>query len=71
VNPLLAEGLVDAVGFIAGVMVAWGIATLVGFDPLSPDWSDKAMAGVLMCGLGGGAGVHLARRWRKSRARRN
>ena len=66
-HPLLAEGLTDAVGFVAGVLIAWGVSTLLGFDPLDPGFGNGAVAGIVMAGLGGGAGVQLARRWRKSR----
>ncbi|MBC5763158.1 hypothetical protein [Ramlibacter albus] len=69
-SPLLAEGLTDAVGFVAGVLVAWGISTLVGFDPLSPDWDGKALGGIVMSGIGGGAGVQVAR-WLRRRSKKD
>jgi hypothetical protein len=71
VSPLLAEGLTDAVGFVAGVLVAWGISALVGFDPLSRDWDGSAIGGIVMSGLGGGAGVQAARWWRRSRRKKD
>ena len=42
-------------------------ATVFGFDPLSKTYDNGTIAGVLLAGLGGGGGVQLARRWRKSR----
>lgn len=66
-NPLLAEGLTDAIGFIAGVLIAWAIGRLLGFDPLAEGYGNGALGGILLAGVGGGAGVQLARRWRASR----
>jgi hypothetical protein len=69
-NPLLFEGLTDAVGFIGGVLLAWGLAHLLGLDPLAPGYGTQAIGGIVLAGLGGGAGLHLARRWRRNRAAR-
>ncbi|MFC5496062.1 hypothetical protein ACFPOE_00820 [Caenimonas terrae] len=66
-NPLLIEGLTDAAGFVAGVLVAWVVGRLLGFDPLAAGYGDSAIGGIVLAGLGGGAGVQLARRWRASR----
>jgi hypothetical protein len=63
-NPLLAEGLTDAVGFVAGSLIGLGLARLVGFDPFTGTMDNSAMAGILACGIGGGAGVQVARRIR-------
>ena len=66
-SPLLIEGLTDAAGFLAGVLVAWLIGRLLGFDPLAEGYGNSAIGGIVLAGLGGGAGVQLARRWRASR----
>ncbi len=66
-NPLLIEGLTDAVGFVAGALIGFAIARVLGLDPLAAGYSNSAIGGIVLCGLGGGAGVHLARRWRASR----
>ena len=66
-NPLLAEGLTDAAGFLVGVLAAWGLSHLLGFDPLAKDVGTPMIGGVILAGLGGGAGVQLARRLRRSR----
>jgi hypothetical protein len=66
-HPLLVEGLTDAIGFVAGVLLAWGLGLLLGFDPLAPGYGNRTLAGLLLAGLGGGAGLQLARRWRASR----
>jgi hypothetical protein len=69
-NAPLLEGLTDAIGFLAGVLVAYLVGRLAGFDPLAPGYGGSAIGGILLAGLGGGAGVQLARRWRKARGAR-
>jgi predicted transporter len=66
-NPLLIEGLTDAVGFVAGALIGFAIASVLGLDPLAAGYSNSAIGGIVLCGLGGGAGVHIARRWRAGR----
>ncbi len=66
-NPLLLEGLTDAVGFIGGVLVAYWIGKLFGFDPLAQGYGGGPIVGIVLAGLGGGAGLQLARRWRAAR----
>ena len=66
-NPLLAEGLTDAAGFVAGFLLALMLARLLGFDPMAPGYGNSVLAGMAMVGIGGGVGVQLARRWRAGR----
>ncbi len=66
-NPLLFEGLTDAIGFMGGVLIAYLIGQLFGFDPLAEGYGGGALVGILLAGLGGGAGLQLARRWRAGR----
>ncbi|KQT14223.1 hypothetical protein [Ramlibacter sp. Leaf400] len=70
-NRLLIEGLTDAVGFLAGVLVAWGLGRLVGFDPLAAGYGGSAIGGIVLAGLGGGIGLSLARRLRNRRQEKN
>jgi hypothetical protein len=69
-HPLLLEGLVDAVGFLAGVLIAYWLGKLLGFDPLGQGYDGSALGGIVLAGIGGGAGVQLARRWRASRKKK-
>ncbi|MBG9389501.1 hypothetical protein [Caenimonas aquaedulcis] len=64
-HPLLAEGLTDAIGFVTGALIAYAVSDFFGFNPLAA--GDRAIVGLVLCGIGGGAGVQLARRWRASR----
>ena len=66
-NPLLLEGLSDAVGFIGGALAGYWAARLLGIDPLAQGYDAASIAGIVLVGLGGGAGLHLARRWRAAR----
>jgi hypothetical protein len=62
---LLAEGLTDAVGFVAGGLVGFGISRVLGWDLFAAGFD--SMGGILLSGLGAGGGVQLARRWRARR----
>ncbi len=68
-NKLLAEGLTDAVGFLAGGLLAFGLGRLLGWDIFAAGADLGSLGGILLCGIGGGAGVQLARRWRAARTR--
>jgi len=65
---LLAEGLGDAVGFVAGALSGHGVALLLGLDLFAPGYGAGSLAGIALVGLGGGVGVTVARRWRMRRA---
>ena len=62
----LAEGLVDAAGFFVGALAAATLARAIGFDFLEPGYGLLVIVGLLMVGIGGGAGLQAAR-WIKSR----
>lgn len=62
---LLAEGLTDAGGFVAGGLLAFAATQWLGLDIFAPGYGNAAMAGILMLGAGGGVGVFVARRWRQ------
>ena len=60
-NPLLAEGLTDAIGFVLGALIAYGAAKLVGLDPLAEGSGTGTLFAIIAVGIGGGVGVRLAR----------
>ncbi len=66
-NPLLLEGLTDAIGFIGGVLIAYWIGKLLGFDPLAAGYDGNTIGGIVLAGLGGGIGLQVARKWRAAR----
>lgn len=61
---LLMEGLTDAFGFVAGAVLGWGLGTLLGWELFSEGYDAGSIAAIVLVGLGGGAGLQLARRWR-------
>ena len=63
----LLEGLSDAVGFVGGALLGFWVGQLFGLDIFAPGYGNASIGGILLCGLGGGAGLHLARRWRAAR----
>ena len=67
-NPQLVEGLTDAIGFVAGSLLGFGLGHLMGLDIFAPGYGNATIAGILLIGAGGGGGVQLARRWQRARA---
>ena len=68
-NPLLLEGLTDAAGFVAGALLGFWVAMLLGIDIFAAGYSNASIAGIVLVGLGGGLGLQLARRWRTHRTK--
>ena len=59
----LMEGLVDALGFVAGGLAGGLAARWLGFDFITAEgWGGDSLAGILLVGLGAGLGRGLARR---------
>ena len=67
-NRQLLEGLTDAVGFVGGALGAFLLARLLGVDPLAEGYDTASITGIVMVGIGGGAGLQLARAWRRATA---
>lgn len=65
-NKLLTEGLADAVGFVGGALAGFWAGRLLGLDIFAPGYDNASIAGIVLVGLGGGLGLQLARRWRRS-----
>jgi F0F1-type ATP synthase assembly protein I len=64
-NKLLLEGLSDAVGFVGGALLGFWIGRLLGLDIFAAGYGNASVGAIVLVGLGGGAGLQLARRWRK------
>jgi hypothetical protein len=59
----LGEGLVDALGFVAGAMAGGLLARAFGLDFLTEaGWGTGSIGGILLVGLGAGLGKTLARK---------
>ncbi len=70
-NPLLVEGLTDALGFVGGVLLAYWLGKLLGFDPLADGYGGSAIGGIVLAGIGGGVGLQIARRWRSAHKKKD
>ncbi|MDO9286630.1 MAG: hypothetical protein Q7U26_17190 [Aquabacterium sp.] len=64
----LAEGLVDAAGFLLGALAGWQLGRLLGFDILSSEAgaAHTAIAWALLLG-GCGLGKWVSLQWRARR----
>ena len=58
---LLLEGVSDAVCFVLGALTGYGLGQAVGIDIFADGYSGSGLVGIIMVGLGGGAGLHIAR----------
>ena len=66
-NSLLFEGLTDAVGFLGGSLLGFGLGHLFGLGIFAQGYSNSVIGGIVLVGLGGGMGLQGVRRWRQSR----
>ena len=66
-NPLLVEGLADAVGFVGGALLGYWLGLAFGLDIFEAGYTNASIGAILLVGLGGGIGLQLARRWRLAR----
>ena len=61
---LMLLGVAQAVLFVAGALLGRWLGLALGFDAFGPGgYSNNAIAGILLIGLGGGGGVQFARAW--------
>ena len=66
---LLANGVADAVGFVGGALLGFWAGRWLGVDIFAPGYGTASLIGIALVGLGGGLGLHGARRWQNSRRR--
>jgi hypothetical protein len=69
-NPLL-EGISDAVGFVGGALAGYWAGQWLGLNIFSAGYDNASIGAILLVGLGGGAGLHLARFWRGKQKSQN
>ncbi len=65
---LLQEGLSDALGFVGGALLGFWMGRLFDFDIFAAGYGNAAVGGIVLVGLGGGAGLQIARRWRNKQS---
>ena len=66
-NSLWFEGLTDAVGFLGGSLLGFGLGQLFGLDIFANGYSNSVIGGIVLVGLGGGLGLQGVRHWRQTR----
>ena len=69
-SPLLVEGLSDATGFLGGALLGYWLGRAFGLDIFASGYGNGTIAAIVLVGLGGGAGLQIARRWRAVRLAR-
>jgi hypothetical protein len=65
-NKLLWQGITDAAGFVGGGLAGMFVARAFGLDIFAEGYGNASIGGILLCGLGGGAGLQLAR-WARAK----
>ena len=58
------EGLTDAVGFMVGALLGYGVGSAFGLDLFEPGYGTGSIIAILLVGIGGGMGLQTARRFR-------
>lgn len=66
-NSLWFEGLTDALGFLGGSLLGFGLGHLFGLDIFAQGYTNSVIGGIVLVGLGGGLGLQGVRHWRQSR----
>lgn len=61
---LLIEGLTDAVGFVVGSLLGFGLGRLVGLELFAEGYSAGSLVAIALVGLGGGMGLQAIRHLR-------
>jgi hypothetical protein len=56
-----AEGLTDAVGFVVGSLLGYGLGQLMGLELFAEGYSAGSIVAIALVGLGGGLGLQAAR----------
>ena len=60
----LIEGLTDAIGFVVGALVGYGLGNNFGLEIFADGYSTSSIVGIVLIGLGGGFGLQAARHLR-------
>ena len=64
----LMEGLTDAIGFVAGALLGYGVGAAFGLDLFAPGYGTGSIIAILLVGIGGGMGLQAARHFRALKA---
>jgi hypothetical protein len=58
------EGLADAIGFVVGALLGFGLGVALGLDLFAPGYGTGSIIAILLVGIGGGMGLQTARHFR-------
>jgi hypothetical protein len=64
----LIEGLTDAIGFVVGSLLGYGVGAAFGLDLFAPGYGTGSIIAILLVGIGGGMGLQAARHLRAPKA---
>ena len=64
----LIEGLTDAIGFVAGALLGFGLGVAFGLNLFAEGYGTGSIIAILLVGIGGGMGLQAARRFRAPKA---
>jgi hypothetical protein len=64
----LMEGLTDAIGFVVGALLGFGVGAAFGLDLFAPGYGTGSIIAILLVGIGGGMGLQAARHFRAPKA---
>jgi len=60
----LMEGLTDAIGFVVGALLGYGVGAAIGLDLFAPGYGTGSIIAIILVGIGGGMGLQAARHFR-------
>ncbi|BDU56250.1 hypothetical protein [Limnohabitans sp. TEGF004] len=60
----LIEGLTDAIGFVVGALLGYGLGVAFGLNLFAEGYGTGSIIAILLVGIGGGMGLQAARHFR-------
>jgi hypothetical protein len=64
----LIEGLTDAIGFVVGALLGYGLGVTFGLNLFAEGYGTGSIIAILLVGIGGGMGLQAARHFRSRKA---
>ena len=64
----LIEGLTDAIGFVAGALLGFGLGVAFDLNLFAEGYCTGSIIAILLVGIGGGMGLQAARHFRAPKA---
>ena len=61
----LIEGLTDAIGFVVGALLGYGLGVTFGLNLFAEGYGTGSVIAIVLVGLGGGMGLQGARHMRQ------